>query len=85
MRFRQSEEEILVRDTLARVLSDRWDRSQRKAETKLETLGGSAHAELAGLGIFGAWLPKVPGGPLDDVRMLMELAGQLGGHQFPST
>ena len=84
MRFKDNEEEVLIRDTVGRVLTDNWDRSRSNSATVAEVLASPVETQLSKLGISGAWLPEDAGGAGGGPRALMEFAEQVGRHQYPS-
>lgn len=79
MRFAPTEEETLVEDTLDRLLADAVARAPRGPDGAAPMPDPVAlRAQLAELGLWGAWLPASLGGSDGGPRMLMTLARGLG-------
>lgn len=78
MRFAPDEDEVMVEDTLDRVLAEAVANAPRIDGEAPMPDPAALRARLGELGLWGAWLPEAAGGAGGGARLLMTLARGLG-------
>ena len=78
MRFAPTDDEVMVEDTLDRLLTEMIDAAPRRDGEPPAPEPGALRARLGQLGLWGGWLPECAGGGGGGARMLLILARGLG-------
>lgn len=84
MQFSLSEEQLMISDTVERLLDRKWDASSAAELTSSDVVESEVWQELKTLGILGVALPESAGGGGMGARELSVLFRLFGRHQFKS-